>query len=127
MKVRISGNSLRYRVSRSDLASLQAGRRIQTTIHFASHPDAKFTYTLERSSSVRPVDVRYRLGEVTVVLSSELADRWCSPDEVGIYDTFDIGNGKTLDLVLEKDLACLDGIDVQNVDTFPNPAAGVVC
>jgi hypothetical protein len=126
MKVRISGNSLRYRVSRSNLASLQGGGRVETNIHFAAHPDAKFTYALERSSSVRTVDVRYRLGEVTVVLSSEFVDKWSSTEQVGIYETINIGNAGALDVILEKDFACLDGIDAQGVDTFPNPAAGAV-
>jgi hypothetical protein len=122
MKVRISGNSLRFRVSRSDLASLQSGKRVQTTIHFAPQPDANFTYVLERSVTVQSIAVRYLPGEVTAILPTAQADLWSATDQVGIYETLNIGNAETLDLIIEKDFACIDGSDAQNVDTFPNPS-----
>ena len=127
MKVRINGNSLRFRVSRSDLTSLVAGNRVTTSIRFAPQPDAAFTYALERSSSAQMVAVRYISGEVAVILSAAQINVWNSTDQVGIYETLDIGNSEELDLVIEKDFACLDGTDAQNEDTFPNPAVGAVC
>jgi hypothetical protein len=127
MKVRISGNSLRFRVSRSDLASLQADVRIETVIHFAPEPDARFTYALERSSSAQKLAVRYTPGEVTVLLPAAQANAWSATEQVGVYESLDIGHAERLDILLEKDFACIDGTDAQNADTFPNPAAGVGC
>jgi hypothetical protein len=50
MKLRIKGNTLRVRVSRSEVARLLAGDCLEETIHFSPEPVAKFTYALHRSS-----------------------------------------------------------------------------
>jgi hypothetical protein len=48
-------------------------------------------------------------------------------NQVGIYATVDRGENGTLNLVVEKDFACLDLSDADNLDTFPNPELGAVC
>jgi len=58
MKLRIKGNSLRLRVSRSELAHLQAGGRIEETIRFAEAPEAKLTYASESAAQSSPLRVR---------------------------------------------------------------------
>jgi hypothetical protein len=127
MKLRISGNSLRLRVSRSELERFQSGERIEETIHFAAAPEAKLTYALESALQPAPVKVRYGLNEVTVILSEARARIWGMEGEVGVYDTLDIGSVGSLDVIVEKDFACVDRSDAENSDTFPNPHAGVTC
>jgi hypothetical protein len=34
---------------------------------------------------------------------------------------------RSLDLIVEKDFACLDLSDADNEDTFPNPLVGTTC
>lgn len=46
---------------------------------------------------------------------------WAQSDQVGIYVTLDLGLHGNLDLVVEKDFACMDLSDADNLDTFPNP------
>jgi hypothetical protein len=127
MKLRIKGNSLRLRVSRSELARFQAGDRIEETIHFTAAPDATLTYALESALKSSPVTVRYGPREVTVVLSRDRARMWAAPSEVGVYTTLDVGPAGSLEVVIEKDFACLDGSDEDNCDTFANPLAGTTC
>jgi hypothetical protein len=126
MKLRIKGNSLRLRVSRSELARFQAGGRIEETIHFTAAPEATLTYALESAVSSSPVSVRYASGEVTIILSQDRARIWEAQNEVGIYTTLDMGSAGSLEVVVEKDFACLDRSD-DNSDTFANPLAGVTC
>ena len=92
MKLRIKGNSLRLRVSRSELALFQAGGRIEETIHFTAAPEANLTYALESALQASPVTVRYGSREVTVILSRDRARIWEAPSEVGVYTTLDIGS-----------------------------------
>ena len=127
MKLRINGNSLRLRVSRSELARFQSGERIEETIHFAAAPEAKLTYALESASQSSPVKVRYESNVVTVVLSEARARIWGVEREVGIYETVDADSAGSLDVIVEKDFACLDRSDAENSDTFPNPHAAVTC
>jgi hypothetical protein len=127
MKLRINGNSLRLRVSRSELAHFQAGGRIEETIRFAEAPEAKLTYALESAVQPSPVTVRYRFHDVTVILSEDQARIWEAESEVGVYSNLDIGSAGLLDVLVEKDFACLDRGEEQNRDTFANPRAGGVC
>jgi hypothetical protein len=127
MKLRIKGNSLRLRVSRSELAHFQAGGRVEETIRFAEAPEAKLTYALESAVQLSPVRVRYGFHDVTVILSQDQARVWGAESEVGVYSNLDIGSARSLDVIVEKDFACLDRSDEQNQDTFANPHAGGIC
>lgn len=51
MKLRIKGNSLRLRVSRSEVAKLLKGQRVEETIHFAPQSAAPLSYALEQAIS----------------------------------------------------------------------------
>ena len=127
MKLRIKGNSLRLRISRSEVDRLLRRERLEETIHFAPHADAKLTYALEQASSVSVPTVRYTGKEVTVLIPAGLADTWCTTDMVGIAEQVDLGTFGSLELVIEKDFACLDRNEEENRDTFANPHAGTVC
>ena len=127
MKLRIKGNSLRLRVSRSELAQFQAEGRIEETIHFTAAPEATLTYALESTLTSSPVSVRCGSREVTVILSQDRARIWEAQSEVGVYTTLDLGPAGSLEVVVEKDFACLDRSDEDNNDTFANPLAGATC
>ena len=126
MKLRIKGNSLRLRVSRSELARYQAEGRIEETIHFTAALEATLTYALESATGPSPVSIRYEPGEVTVILSKDRASIWGAQNEIGVYTTLDMGPAGSLEVVVEKDFACLDRSDEDNSDTFANPH-GATC
>jgi hypothetical protein len=127
MKLRIKGNSLRLRVSRSEVARLLEGERVEETIHFAPQAIAKLTYALERDMSAVALTVRYTDDDITVSIPAEQAIRWCLTNQVGIVESISLGTMGSLDLLIEKDFACLDRSDEDNDDTFANPAAGGAC
>jgi hypothetical protein len=126
MKLRIKGNSLRLRISRSEMAKLAEGGNIEDTIHFAPATDAKLTYALRIAAEGSDVSMEYLPQRVTVVLSTQAATRWATSDEVGIYGTSDTSAGP-LELIVEKDFACLDGDEPADEDAFPNPNSGTAC
>ena len=127
MKLRIKGNSLRLRVSRSELERILAGEEVAETIRFAAAPEARLTYALARGTQSNAAIVRYRPQEVTVLLSKEQAESWAQDDQVGVYTLVDIAPEGLLELIVEKDFACLDRSDEANKDTFANPLMGSVC
>ena len=126
MKLRLKGDSLRLRVSQSEMTRLMQSGRIEETIHFGAECDSRFSYALEHTEAPEEISIRYLPREVTVVLSTLAARGWSEGDQVGIYRDIHAGNWK-LSLSVEKDFACLDGSDEDNNDTFPNPRSGTVC
>jgi hypothetical protein len=127
MKLRIKGNSLRLRVSRSEVARLLAGECLKDTIHFAPEASAKFTYALQQEPLVSRTTVQYATNKVTILIPADRATAWGLTDQVGIAEDISLGDIGTLALLIEKDFACLDRSDEDNQDTFPNPSAGVTC
>jgi hypothetical protein len=127
MKLRIKDNTLRLRVSRSDLALLIQNWRIDSTIYFTGNAEEKWTYAIELCPDCSSTTLRYRPGEVSVVVPDGEAKTWAGSDQVGMYASWELGQGQRLEILVEKDFACLDLSDADNEDTFPNPAMGVVC
>jgi hypothetical protein len=126
MKLRIQGNSLRLRVSRSEVARFGEMGRVAETIRFAPEPEAALTYALESSVDANEIGVRWQPGEVAVVIPATAARKWAEGEGVGLYGDCGVGEGR-LSVLVEKDFACLDRSDADNADTFPHPLHGTVC
>jgi|SRR3954447_587905 len=126
MKLRIKGNSLRLRITPSELNRLLETGRIEETISFASDDNARLTYALEHNSQASRLTLRYSPHEVTVIISSTDVRAWAGAHDLGLYGEVMTSNG-SLNLAVEKDLGCLDKSDAENADTFPNPRHGTVC
>ena len=125
MKLRIKGDSLRLRITPSEMRTFLEKGRIAETIHFAASPDARFTYALEHGPSAE-LNLRYERSEAAVVVPTAQARTWADGDGVGIYAA--VPNGDVgIEIAIEKDWACLDKSDSDNADTFPNPQQGATC
>lgn len=126
MKLRIQGNSLRLRLGPKEIDHLIETGRVEESICFGSEENARLTYALELADDAPPLSLRYRLGEVALVLSQREARAWAESDQVGIAASS--GSGPShLALLVEKDFACLDDTGRENEDTFPNPKTGAAC
>jgi hypothetical protein len=126
MKLRIKGNSLRLRISPSEMTCLLQSGRIEETIWFGAGDDGRLTYALEHGVQAQAMTVRYAPREVTVVVASHEAHRWAEGPDVGLYGETGTSHGP-LEIAVEKDFACLDKDDEANADTFPNPKHPAVC
>jgi hypothetical protein len=127
MKLRIKGNSLRFRISRSEVTRLLEGDCLEETIHFAPEARARFTYALQQDRRVGRPTVQYTENRVAVLIPADQANTWGITDQVEIAEDISLGNLGSLALRIEKDFACLDRSDEDNLDTFPNPNVGTTC
>ena len=127
MKLRIKGNTLRVRVSRSEVARLLVADPLEETIYFTPEPTAKLTYALQQDQSLSRPAVQYAQNRVTILIPTHHVISWGTSDQVGIAENISLGNLGSLGLLIEKDFACLDRSDKDNEDTFPNPNAGKQC
>jgi hypothetical protein len=104
---------------------MQSGR-IEETIQFAADAGAQLSYALEQSETNAELSVVYRPQAVTVLLPGSAAREWAEGDKVGIYGDIDAGVSR-LAVIVEKDFACLNGSERDNIDAFTNPHKGTVC
>lgn len=125
MKLRIKGDSLRLRVTPSEMSRLLDTGRIQDAIHFA--PGVQLTYALEHAPDHTQISVRFDYMQLTVQVPTRTVQSWASGSDVGMYASVPAGPDRLLEIAIEKDFACLDKSEDQNRDTFPNPNQGTIC
>ena len=126
MKLRIKGDSLRLRISPSEMARLMESGRIEETIHLGAGDDARLSYAVEVSATAAETTVRYQPREIAVIVPAAVARAWAAGSDVGIYAGVALSAG-VLEVAVEKDFACLDTNAAENRDTFPNPREGRKC
>jgi len=103
------------------VTKLVDGGHVEETIYFSPGDPSHLTYALACDSVLTSPEARYTGHEILVVLPRDQALTWAATDQVGIYAKVDLGPHGTLDLFVEKDFACMDLSDADNLDTFPNP------
>lgn len=123
MKLRIRANSLRLRITRPELDRLMRKGRIEETIFFAPDDGSRLVYSLEHTAAASVPTVRFVPPSLEVRIPTSQAQQWSLGEDVGIHATIDLDHKGSLDLLVEKDFACLHGSDEDNRDAFPNPNA----
>jgi hypothetical protein len=103
------------------------GERVEDSIHFSSARDAHLTYALQSVEQSIPVRIECVPQTFVVLVAEEQLRHWSNEGEVGIYSSIELGHRGSLEVLIEKDFACLDRSDDDNADTFANPNAGEVC
>ncbi|NVB40950.1 hypothetical protein G6O69_24130 [Pseudenhygromyxa sp. WMMC2535] len=127
MKLRIRADSLRLRLTQSEVRQLRAEGRVSEVIHFG--PGRALEYALVASEAAEHPQARYEGALVEVSLPLALAHTWAEGDAVSIRHEQALPEG-ALSLLIEKDFQCLaprEGED--DGDAFPNPQAadGATC
>lgn len=126
MKLRIRGNSLRFRLTQGEVARLLAEGKISESVHFSSSLEDRLTYLLETSKDAPKVFASLRGAEVHIRIPAAEAAEWASTAQVGIEQTQFIGTETGLRIVIEKDFRCLQPrLEEDESDNFPNPETSV--
>jgi hypothetical protein len=127
MKLRLQSNTIRLRLKRGEVDQLTKTGCVEEKIIMGNNPEDIFHYVLESSRVVSALQVAATKRGVLVQVPADSVLNWASGNDVGIETTLAVGEGKKLQVLIEKDFACLNGNEEQNVDTFPNPLAGAKC
>ena len=119
MKLRIQGNSLRLRLSQSEVAQFSKTGFVEDGIDFA--PGIRFVYTMETSSTLPAPQASYQDHWLRIQVPSTAAREWFTSDRVAISADQPIESGKALSILIEKDFQCLHGDVERDPDAYPNP------
>lgn len=116
MKIRISNNSLRYRLTRPEVERFAGEGVISETVHIG---DDKLTYILQRAAMDKLV-VTFKNNIIALSIPEHLADDWTATERVGINNK---EQNEDLYLLVEKDFKCLDNVEEDQSDNYENPLA----
>jgi len=119
MKIRIKGNSIRLRLTKTEITNFGKQGALADKTSFGG--EVFFGYALEQKPGITELEASFSENRITVFVPETMAQEWVSTDIVGFENKMDIGNGQQLFLLIEKDWVCLDNTFEDQSDNFPNP------
>lgn len=118
MKIRIRSNSVRLRLTKTDIKNLGATGVVTDTTSFGT---GVLTYCLQRSSDRNDMNASFENGTITVFIPESMANILVQTERIGFDTRQDIGHGDTLFILVEKDFQCLDHTIEDQSDMYINP------
>jgi len=115
MKLRLHDNSLRLRLSQSEVGRLRDTGKVEDLIVF--QPGKELLYTIETGAAQEPA-ATFENARIRILLPTSVATQWIESDQTGIE-----ASTGTLRLLIEKDFQCLHRAPQPGEDAFPNPLA----
>jgi len=114
MKLRVKSNGLRYRLTRSDVDTLARDGYLEELVNFAGNP---FVYALQLTDG-QELTASYIDNKITLCMSRKMIQELIDTERVGFENHYG-----ALHLLIEKDFTCLDNVDEDQSDNYPNPLA----
>jgi hypothetical protein len=124
VKLRIRDNSVRLRLTKSEVKHLCDTRLIESAVGFPG--GRRLRYAVDTSAAGDAVTASYRDDTLLVSLPAKMVADWEKSEEITLSGAVDIG-GDTLSILVEKDFACLSPREGEDEsDMFANPQQGKV-
>lgn len=120
MKLRIKGNSIRLRLTQSEVATFAQTGYLEEHTVFAN---TTLTYALAKTATVQELSATMEGTTITVQVPIATAQNWTDTTEVGFQNQYAFADGHSLFLLVEKDFVCLDNTFEDQSDNYPNPNA----
>jgi len=122
MKIRIRGNSIRFRLMRGEVDHFGKTGSIEQTIHFGDAFGGPLTYRLQRSD-VDDLTTTFQNGLIVIEVPNDVASEWVNNQAlIGLKHLANPKSENPLHVLVEKDYKCLQvRKDEDESDAFPNP------
>ena len=118
MKIRIKGNSLRYRLTRPEVEKFHQTGYLEEKIDFVGN---SLHYCLCITKQEK-LSASFYDNQITVYLPASGIEEWKTTEQIGFEDVMELeGSEETLHLLVEKDFTCLDNVTEDQSDHYPNP------
>ena len=128
MKLRLKNNSVRLRLTQSEIRQLSETGRVEERIEFGLKSDEDFVFALAVDGKNDLFRAALENNKITVFVPQKEALEWTRTEKVGLETEQALGGRKSLRILIEKDFACLaPRAGEDETDNFPHPAEGKDC
>ncbi|SEJ09863.1 hypothetical protein SAMN05216327_10656 [Dyadobacter sp. SG02] len=117
MKIRIQRNSVRFRLSKTEVSILESEGYLEETTDFGS---AQLGYAVQKTRAAE-MTARFEQNKVTLEVPAEWLEGWAANNTVGFEGNMPLGDGTSLLMLIEKDFKCLDNVTEDQSDNYENP------
>jgi hypothetical protein len=118
MKIRIKDNSIRYRLTKSEVKQLCTAHLLTGSTQFAT---GVFHYQIMVKENIDLLDASFANNTITLFFPLQEAQVWYDSDRITYENTVTTSEGNSLKLLLEKDFVCLDHSTEDQSDNYQNP------
>lgn len=118
MKIRIKGDSIRLRLTKSEIDQLAKTRMVAEETHIG---ESVLRYELKSSAEVNQIEASMAGTTITVKMPDSDTNHWTSTERVGYETHLPLQKGGSLFILLEKDFKCLDNTQEDQTDMYDNP------
>ncbi len=119
MKLRILGNSIRLRLTQTEVSNLALIGKIRETTQFGPDNFLEYELIMTRESALV---VNFQQGKISVILPEIIGKPWTKGSEISLHRFIRIGGESELSVLIEKDFKCKTQRAGENEDDmFPNP------
>ena len=118
MKIRIKGNSIRIRLTKTEVSLIATTGYLEEQTLFGNN---KLVYALQRVDEGNALTAAFKENKITLFVPSSLTNDWPTNNIVGFEANMPVADNKTLYLLLEKDFVCLDDTNEDQSDNYGNP------
>ena len=122
MKLRIKDNSIRLRLTQTEVEQIGNGDQIHNNLNF---PGGERVSYLLVGSAVENTEIDYKDNRISISVPTEILTIWANSNEVSLLYELSLDHDNVLKLLIEKDFACLTPReDEDESDLFPHPEQG---
>lgn len=119
MKLRIKGNSVRIRISKTEVERFCTEGYLEEKTDFGN---SSLVYALQGLDGIPGLSADMSEGKITMYVPASLLKDWAANDVVGYDNNMDLAGGDQLYLLLEKDFKCIDApAHEDQSDNYENP------
>ena len=119
MKLRIKGNSIRFRLTQSEVKIVEQTGLVKDQIKFSN--SISLEYEIKAATGLEYVEATYSENKITLKVNESLIRDWAHSDQVTISSSLDLSSNENLTILIEKDFKCLYPRDEDESDMFPHP------
>jgi len=119
MKIRIKGDSIRLRLTKSEVDALASIGSVEEHAHI---PGGTLSYMLRSERGIEDLSAHLQDSCIVISMPDKLASAWPANDIVGYRNTIAVGENESLLLVIEKDFKCIDApAEEDQSDNYEHP------
>lgn len=122
MKIRIKGNSIRFRLTQSETVKFDVGEKIEEKIEFGTKENQCLTFSLISEHHAEEISADQKHNQISVIVPRQIVEYWAQSEQVGISHQQFLSADKMLQILIEKDFTCLvPRRNEDESDNFPHP------
>ena len=118
MKLRIKSNSIRIRLTKTEVSTLAETGYLEEQTLF---PNSQFIYALQAVDDAPELFATLVNNKLTMFVPKSFTKDWPQNNVVGIDTNMPLTDNESLYLLLEKDFVCIDETTEDQSDNYENP------